>query len=254
MHNTEQTLGTAIAELNCLSPGAPATLGELNALNVARDCIDELLRSCVSQLRAEAATRHSWGAIAHVLDASPRGTQQKYSPALVTAVSGAGLLLDLHRPVLAPALGHDHDDQTQLEHRLDLVVHANDRISAFWKEFAPRFAWDFLPTEFLHALYVEWMTTEVVGEEPLGKAAFTGRLTKIVSAESVISEPVSVGNASTQAAAPDGWRYTRARAQRLMRAAESMADQLHGWSPDSSGNAIYGLHRNTRRQPSRAGR
>ena len=61
MRNTEQTLGTAIAELRCLNPQRPASLAELIALRTALDCIDEPIRSCVDELRADPQSPHLAG-------------------------------------------------------------------------------------------------------------------------------------------------------------------------------------------------
>ena len=67
-------------ELNNLNPNDPATLAELAALSTARDCIDELLRTRVAELRADPENAASWPAIAAALrSSSASAAQQKYS-------------------------------------------------------------------------------------------------------------------------------------------------------------------------------
>lgn len=151
MHNTEQTLGTAIAELHCLSPDRPASLAELTALSTARECIDQLLSSCVTELRTDPQITHSWPAIAYALGSpSVNATRQKYGVELTkTEIAGTGV-----------------------EH----LVKGNGHVRAFWNAFADRFTWNFLPVDFVHALYVHWMSTTFPEEGSLGRAAFTGRL------------------------------------------------------------------------------
>lgn len=51
MRRTEQLLPTAIAELRCIGEGRPATLDDSRALQLASDCVSELLRDCVDQMR-----------------------------------------------------------------------------------------------------------------------------------------------------------------------------------------------------------
>lgn len=79
MHNTEQAFNTAIGELNCLSPYRPATLDELTALAAARDCIDGLLRSCATELRADVQNAPAWADIAKALGTpSASAARQRY--------------------------------------------------------------------------------------------------------------------------------------------------------------------------------
>jgi hypothetical protein len=203
MQNTEQTLGTAIAELNCVRPGTSASLDELTALNVTRDCVDQLLRACVAELRADPHSNHSWGAIGYVLDSSAHAVQQKYSPA-ATEGAPASML------------------ETQPDHEVSDV-------EVFWDAYARLFSWNFLPADFLHALYLHWMDTERPEATPLKKCALTRRLKKIFVNERASGE----------------WFYTRARAQTPMSAVEPITALVPDWSPDTSDKALYGARRRT---------
>jgi hypothetical protein len=202
MRNTEQTLGTAIAELHCLSTDRPAELAELTALTTAAECIDQLLSSCVAELRTDPQVTHSWSAIAYALGSpSVNATRQKYGTNIAgTAIAGTGA-----------------------EH----PVHCSGHVRAFWNAFADRFTWNFLPVDFVHALYVHWMSTTFPEEGSLGRAAFTGRL-KRVAAE-----------------APSGrWDYTRLRPAALLVDAEPLVDLVPQWSITSLKKAQYGFRRN----------
>lgn len=186
MRNTEQTLNTAIGELRCLSPNSPASLDELTALSAARDCVDELLRSCVAQLRAGPQRTHSWADIAYALGAaSGNATRQRY---------GSELAL------------------------------ADEQVRSFWRAFADRFAWEFLPAGFLHALYTQWMGAEFPEDARLSRETFTRRL-------------------KVPATASGEWAHTRSRPGVMMNAAEPLAVGLAEWSRDGSNDAIYGLRR-----------
>lgn len=190
MRNSEQPLRTALAQLQSLSPETPATLAELTALSAARDCIDELLWACVAELRADPETAPSWSDIAAALgssSAADAATRQQYSPRF------------------------DHDNATE-------------QTLLFWKAFAALFAWDFLPTEFLHALYGQWMTQEFPDASHLPKKAFTRRL-------------------KAAATASDEWFYTRARPGSLMDAPEPLDTPSLRWSRTQSETPRYGLRR-----------
>lgn len=193
MKSTEQTLGTAIGELKCIKPDSPASLDELTALSVARDCIEEMLRSCVAELRADTRTVHTWPAIAYALrSTSASATKQRYGSKLV-----------------------------------DVTADAEEQVRAFWRVFAGQFVWDFLPTDFLHALYVHWMhtgTPEGAGPDPLPKKALTRRLKVIATASG-------------------DWFYVRSRPGSRMSAAEPLAKQVPQWSREGSGMTLYGLRR-----------
>jgi hypothetical protein len=186
MRNTEQNLSTALGELRCLSSDRDATLDELTALNAARDAVDELLRACVTELRSNSRAPKSWGDISYALgDSSASATRQRFGS----------------RPV-----------------RID------DQASAFWEAFAPEFIWDFLPTDFLHALYVDWMASDSHAGAPASKESFTRRL--------------------KAAATPAGdWIYVRSRPGSMMDGSEPLTDRAPSWSLDTSDKAIYGLRR-----------
>jgi hypothetical protein len=94
----------------------------------------------------------------------------------------------------------------------------------FWQTFAEHFAWDFLPMEFLHCLYVQWMSAEFPKDVPFTREAFTRRL----------KGPVAAAGA---------WSYTRSRPGLLMNAAEPLLAQAPGWTHDGSDRAIYGFRR-----------
>lgn len=75
MHHTEQTLPTAISELQCIRPGETATITELRAPVVALECAQLLRDACVDQLR----TPHSWVEIADALGCSPDTARRTYA-------------------------------------------------------------------------------------------------------------------------------------------------------------------------------
>ncbi|TFB59016.1 hypothetical protein E3N86_12290 [Cryobacterium sp. Hz7] len=116
MHHSDHPLRTALAELNNLSTDSPATLAELAALSAARDCIDEMRRTCVAELRADSEHAASWPAIAAALRSSSASAAQQKSSAKPAATAAW----------LANAT-------------------ADGQILSFWQAFAERFAWDFLP-------------------------------------------------------------------------------------------------------------
>ena len=189
MRNSEQTLRTAIGELKCLSADRPASLDELTALRAARDCVDELLNACVAELRSDPQRGQTWPAIAYALGySSASAAQQNYGSRTV-----------------------------------DVTTDADQQVSAFWQAHSDRFTWNFLPTGFLYALYVQWLTT---GTEPLPQKAFTRRL-------------------KTAATASGHWRYTRSRVGALIATAEPLAAGMPRWSRIRSGGTLYGLRRST---------
>jgi Poxvirus D5 protein-like len=186
MRDTKQTLSTAIGELGCLSFDKPASLDELTALSVARDCIDQLLHSCVDELRTHPQLAHSWSAIADALGStSTSATRQLFTSPQVLA---------------------------------------NKQVLSFWRAFAERFAWDFLPAGFLHALYTQWLSTAFPEDTPLSRETFTRRLKAV-------------------AIASGEWIHTRSRPGSLMNAAEPLATQLPHWTRDGSNDAVWGLRR-----------
>ena len=194
--NSDRTLRTALAQLQSLNPDAPASLDELTALSTARDCIDELLRTRVAELRADPENSASWPAIAAALrSSSASAAQQKYSaqPPAATAAWIANATAD-------------------------------GQLLAFWQAFAERFRWDFLPVDFLHALYADWMSEEFPADTLLLKKAFTRRI-------------------KTVATASGEWLYTRSRPGSMMNAPEPLTSRVPGWIRDPSDHARYGLRR-----------
>ena len=193
MRNTEQTLGTAIGELRCITPNRPTSLDELTALSAARDCVDELLRSCVTELRTDTRTVYTWPAIAYALGSSSvSATKQHYGSKLV-----------------------------------DVTAEPDDQVQAFWRVFAGQFVWDFLPTDFLHALYVHWMHTgipENTVPAPLLKKSLTRRLKFIATAS---------GN----------WSYTRSRPGSLMSQEEPLTKTLPPQTYPVTPGGLYGFRR-----------
>ncbi|ALE93769.1 hypothetical protein AOC05_17910 [Arthrobacter alpinus] len=185
MLNAAQNLVTATAELAKLSTDQPATLDDLVALSVARDCIDSLFRSCTDELRSDPRVAPMWEAMA------------------------AAIKLQGKQGFSKPKTVHCEADQ---------------QVLMFWNAFADRFAWDFLPVDFLHALYAHWMAEQFPQEVAFSKTALTRRL-KRASATS--------GN----------WFHTRARPGTLMHASEPLTARVPGWSHDGSDAAIYGLRR-----------
>ena len=196
MRNSDHPLRAALAELNNLNPNDPASLAELAALSNARECIDELLRTCVAELRADPGNAASWPAIAAALRSSSAAAAQQPPSAKPPAATAAWLA----------------------------NAHADGQILAFWQAFAELFAWDFLPVDFLHALYADWMNQEFPTDTHLLKKAFTRRI-------------------KTVATASGEWLYTRSRPGSMMSAAEPLCARVPGWNPDPSDHAQYGLRR-----------
>lgn len=186
MRNTEQTLNTAIGELRCLNPDRPASLDELTALSAVRNCIDEMLRACVTELRTDPQTTHDWSTIAYALGSSSvNAARQKYGSAL------------------APA---------------------EEQVLNFWNAFAEDFVWGFLPTTFLHALYVQWMSEAFPEDETLLKKAFARRIK-------------SVATTSGE------WVYGRSRPGVLMDQAEPLTQRVRQRLRSEVEGGQYGLRR-----------
>lgn len=185
MLNTEQTLPVAMDQLRCINPDTPATASDLFALRVARDSLDALIAACVEQLRTDPNTTHTWSDIANALALD--------SATAARLRFGASPLHD--RPSAAN----------------------------FWRAHAGRFAWDFLPVDFLHALYVGWLLTESPTEVPLEPKAFTRQLKSAVPGS--------------------GWVYSRSRSDHLMRADEPLIASAKGWSRTDTHAGLYGFRR-----------
>lgn len=184
-------LATAIGRLTGLNPERPVSFDDLVALNVARECVNALFNDCVDELSVDPEAMPLWAAVASAIELSaPTASSKHKAPSSGIAAAGAGA-----------------------------------RVVKFWDTFAERFAWDFLPTEFLHALYAQWMEARHPMELALPKTTFTRHL-KAVLANS------------------DSWFYTRSRPGSLMSADEPLMAHLTSWQHDGSYDAIYGLRRN----------
>lgn len=97
----------------------------------------------------------------------------------------------------------------------------------FWQEYSGRFAWDFLPAGFLHALYDRWAQIELPATHPflaLRQNTLAGRVKRI-------------------AMASGEWSYVRCRPRLLMTSDEPLTELVPAWKPDMSGTAIRGLRR-----------
>lgn len=191
MSNLTQAIATTIRHLTNVNSEGPASFDDLVALNSARDCINQLFSDCVDELGADPASEPLWTAIASALELSAPVSSRKPYGSQSTAAQGS---------------------------------RADTRVAKFWDTFADQFAWDLLPTGFLHALYGHWMAERFPREATLSKTAFTRRV---------------------KAAAIDSgkWSYTRSRPGSLMDAAEPLAKLASRWSHDGSDDAIYGLRR-----------
>lgn len=185
MLDTDQNLATAIDELNKLNADQPASLDDLVALSAARDCIDELFRTCTDELRADPRVAPMWEAIAAAIKLqSKQGTPKQKN----------------------------------------VINESDEQVLMFWETFAGRFAWDFLPVDFLHALYEHWMAEQFPNDVVFSNKALTRRL-------------------NSTAAKSGDWFHTRARPGTLMKAAEPLAARVPHWCHDGSDSAIYGLRR-----------
>jgi hypothetical protein len=190
MLNAEQTLTTAIGHLSRLSTAGPASFDELVALSAARVAIDELFHNCSNELRADPQVAPVWSAIASAIESqAKRGPSKKISYGAQKADSNA-----------------------------------DAQVLRFWRTFAPQFAWDFLPSNFLYALYVHWMAQQFPRDTPHRKKALMLRL--------------------KDAAATSGdWFHSRSRPGSMMDAPEPLAARAPGWTRVRSDEAIYGLRR-----------
>lgn len=185
MLDTGQKLATAIDELTKLSTGQPATLEDLVALSAARDCIDELFRACTDELRNDPRVAPMWEAIAVATKLQPQRSPGRQKSA---------------------------------------IYQPEDHVELFWTTFAGRFTWDFLPVDFLHALYIQWLSEQHPRVVALSKYTLTRRL-KCAAAKS------------------GDWFHTRARPGTLMKASEPLTARVPHWGHDGACAAIYGLRR-----------
>ncbi|WP_311879117.1 primase-like DNA-binding domain-containing protein [Microbacterium forte] len=142
MRNVDDNLTTAISELQCVQTGTPATIDELNAIRIARDRIELLLRSCVTELREHPTLPASWKDISTALDSdSAHAVRKRFSTTLAVELEQA---------------------------------------ERFWGEYGTRFVWDLLPNGFLYALYRSWLVNALPGHAGLSKETFMRRLLTVV--------------------------------------------------------------------------
>ena len=216
MFNTEPALIGAIRELSSLSPARPAALEDLVALSAAREYVDQLLRACAEELRADPQTAHIFAAMSYAVSAAPVAS----APVASAPVSYASPYAYAARATQPSAT------RTERAPYGSKVDPCDGQVSSFWQAFAEHFAWDFLPGEFLHALYTHWMSTRRPCESPLSKEALTRRLKAVVEDSGE-------------------WLYTRSRPGILMDAAEPLAELLPHWSLTCPERAVYGLRRSS---------
>lgn len=101
------------------------------------------------------------------------------------------------------------------------------QVQFFWHAFASRFAWDFLPADWLYALWNDWLSAgqaEDLSQIALTRFTFRKRLRY-------------VANSSGE------WVYTRSRPGHLMDAHEPLTESSVDWTPDEPQLAICGLRR-----------
>jgi hypothetical protein len=190
MLNAEQTLTTAIGHLCRLSTAGPASLDELVALSAARVAIDELFQNCTNELRADPQVAPVWSAIASAIESQAKR---------------------------GPSKGVSYGSQ-----KAD--SNADAQVLTFWRTFAPQFAWDFLPSSFLYALYVHWMAQQFPRDTPHLRKALMRHLKDAV-------------------ATSGDWFHSRSRPGSMMDAPEPLAGSAPGWAHVRSDEAIYGLRR-----------
>lgn len=181
---------TAIEQLSLLRPDQPATFDDLVALNTARECIDKLFRDYIDELSSDPRTAAVWSAVGSAVKMTSKpapGTRTSYG-----------------------------------QHTTDALP--NRRIRSFWDTHAKRLTWDFLPFDFVHALYVQWLGATYPMDAPVSRETFPRRLKAVATASGE-------------------WNHTRSRPGSLMNAAEPLAERLPGWSHDGTNRAIYGLRR-----------
>jgi hypothetical protein len=145
--DTAPSIATAIASLSALDPERAASLDDLVALNIARECVNELFSAYVEELSADPAATPLWAAIASAIE-----------------LSAPPALRSTRKPHGAPSTASTPQ------------ARADARVAKFWDTFAGRFTWDFLPVSFLHALYASWMTESYPREAVFSKPAFSRRL------------------------------------------------------------------------------
>lgn len=101
------------------------------------------------------------------------------------------------------------------------------QIEFFWHTVSTRSTWDFLPADFIFALWISWPSAEAatdLGAAALAQATFTKRLKSIATASG-------------------DWIYIRSRPGALMDAHQPLAELVPDWTHNGSNAAIYGFRR-----------
>ncbi len=193
MSSTVQNLSTAMRRLASIDPEQPSCFENLVALNAARNCIEALFKSCSEELSSDPETADLWEAVASAAAVQSKDRKSKNLP-------------------------------VRTSQQYENPARSDEQAEMFWNAFADKVAWDFLPVDFLHALYTQWMSEQFPGAVQFSKGALTRRLKR--------------------AAAKSGdWHHSRSRPGSLMRAAEPLAERVPEWSHDGSNATIYGFRR-----------
>lgn len=138
----EENVAIAIAELQCVQTGSPATLSELNALRVARDRVEALMHDCVHELRDHATAPVPWDEITKTLDdGSTNAVRKRFTASLAREL---------------------------------------EQVDRFWSEYSERFAWTFLPNGFVYDLYRGWLHGAAPGSTALSQETFSRQLLETV--------------------------------------------------------------------------
>ncbi len=179
MISTTRHTPAAVQELLSSVAHGTATLDELRNLVAAQVVLDELVRSCLEQLRDGAGSAGS----------------------------------PVHSETPAADFGWAGDASAI-------------QVARFWAAFGGLLAWDFVPTDFLHALYLDWRPSDPDGRGSveLTSAAFARRI-------------------NVTATADGSWAYARMRGSRqTMGAFEPLLDRVE-WEIPADGRARYGIRR-----------
>lgn len=103
-------------------------------------------------------------------------------------------------------------------------MEAEDQVIAFWDAFSTRFAWGFLPTDFLYALYLGWMRRDHPKATTMAREPFIHRLQPVASRSGL-------------------WEYRRVRARPMTLFPEPLLELAGADSRPSDNRARYGFRR-----------
>lgn len=98
-----------------------------------------------------------------------------------------------------------------------------ESVAAFWSVREALFESDFLPINFLHALYAAWSGRDQPNRELMSQRFFSHRLKPI--------------------AALSGWSYARSRSSTATAPQEPLPSDIPLWTPSNGTVGIYGLRR-----------